>query len=104
MVFHGMDGFVGASQIPESCETSIVARGENGVMVMVPTEVFDLVFVEDEVTYGVDAILGGFMEGVPDTKFSIVRASSDLPMIFAVPLNGKTLCLMSFKDQMGLEL
>ena len=104
MIFHGIDGFVGTSQIPESCETSIVARGENGVMEMIPADVFDLVFVEDEVTHGADAILGGFMEGVPNTKFSIVRASSYLPMIFPVPLNGKALSLMSFKDQMGFKL
>ncbi len=73
-------------------------------MEIIPANIFDLVFVKDKVTHGTDRILAGFMEGIPYTEFSVIRASSNLPMVFPVPLNGKTLSLMSFKYQMGFKL
>ncbi len=73
-------------------------------MEIIPANIFDLVFVEDKVTHGTDGILAGFMEGIPYTEFSVVRSSSNLPIVFPVPLNGETLSLMSFEDQMGFKL
>lgn len=73
-------------------------------MEAIPTDIFDLLFVEDKVTHGGDTILSGFMKGIPDTEFSTVGACSNLPVVFVIPLHGKTLSLMSFEGQVRFKL
>ena len=91
-----MDGFVRASHVPENSEASIVTWGENRIVEIVPTYIFDFSFMENEVAHGSDTVLRCFMDSVPYREFPIVTACSNLHVIIFIPFQGKPFSLMSF--------
>lgn len=80
-----MNWFIRVSHIPESSKASVITRGENRVMKVVPADILDFSFMEYKVAHRIDTILGSLVNGIPDWQFTVVASSCDLDMIVSVP-------------------